>query len=194
MFPKTGSIPTSILIFMSNTWICLFFQLIFHFVRCFLRSWSAKWFVCLLIKCLVFFFNVDVFCIVCVCVCVCMRVCVCVCLSVCLSSLVCMVGVVFVYVDRVYGFLWVFFFMRSWMFQHDYLDTYCFECHICMCLYFCFCTCSAQLSMFHMERRSRNTLIIIIIIGPVNWILSNITHQERTLPCPVPPLSATTDG
>ena len=35
-----------------------------------------------------------------------------------------MVGVVFVYVDTVYGFLWVFFFMLSWMFQHDYLDTY----------------------------------------------------------------------
>ena len=31
-------------------------------------------------------------------------------------------------------------------------------------LYFFYCTCSVQLSMFHMERRSRNTLIIIIII------------------------------
>ena len=31
-------------------------------------------------------------------------------------------------------------------------------------LYFCICTCSAQLSMFYMERHSRNTLIIIIII------------------------------
>ena len=30
--------------------------------------------------------------------------------------------------------------------------------------YFCICTCSAQLSMFHMERHSRNTLIVIIII------------------------------
>ena len=30
--------------------------------------------------------------------------------------------------------------------------------------YFSICTCSAQLSMFHMEKRSRNTLIIIIII------------------------------
>ena len=29
---------------------------------------------------------------------------------------------------------------------------------------FCICTCSAQLSMFHMERCSRNTLIIIIIL------------------------------
>ena len=28
-------------------------------------------------------------------------------------------------------------------------------------LYFCVCTCSAQLNMFHMERRSRNMLIII---------------------------------
>ena len=30
--------------------------------------------------------------------------------------------------------------------------------------HFCICTCSAQLSMFHMERRSRNTLITISII------------------------------
>ena len=29
------------------------------------------------------------------------------------------------------------------------------------CVVFCICTCSAQLSMFHMERRSGNTLIII---------------------------------
>ena len=31
-------------------------------------------------------------------------------------------------------------------------------------LYFCICTCSAQLGMFHMERCSRNRLIIIMII------------------------------
>ena len=30
--------------------------------------------------------------------------------------------------------------------------------------YFCICTCSAQLSMFHMERCSRNTIITSIII------------------------------
>ena len=78
-----------------------------------------------------------------------------------------MVGVVFEYVDTVYRFLWVFFFMLSCMFQHEFLDTYCFECLICMCLYFCICTCSAQLSMFHMERRSRNMLIIIIIISVI---------------------------
>ena len=39
-----------------------------------------------------------------------------------------MVGVVFVYVDTVYGFLWLFFYILSWMFQHGYLDTCCFEC------------------------------------------------------------------
>ena len=44
-----------------------------------------------------------------------------------------MVGFVFVYGIRV---LWVFFFMLSWMFQHDYLDTYCFECLISMCFVF----------------------------------------------------------
>ena len=47
-------------------------------------------------------------------------------------SLVCMVGVIFVYVDTVYGFYGYSVFMLSWMFQHDYLDTYCFECLICM--------------------------------------------------------------
>ena len=31
--------------------------------------------------------------------------------------------------------------------------------------YFCICTCSAQLSMFHMEKRSTNALIIIIILS-----------------------------
>ena len=29
-------------------------------------------------------------------------------------------------------------------------------------LYFCICTCSAQLSMFHVERRSRNMLILLL--------------------------------
>ena len=55
---------------------------------------------------------------------------------VCLSSLVCMVGVVFLYFDTVYGVFWVFFFVLSWMFQLDYLDTYCFECLICVCFVF----------------------------------------------------------
>ena len=47
-------------------------------------------------------------------------------------------------------------------------------------LYFCICTCSAQLSMFHMERRSRNTLIITTIIkspGP-NKITNEMLEQH----------------
>ena len=47
-----------------------------------------------------------------------------------------MVGVIFVFVDtvvRCYGYS---FFMLSWMFQHDHLDTCCFDCLICMCFVF----------------------------------------------------------
>ena len=45
---------------------------------------------------------------------------------------------------------------------------------VCFCVChsvgdFCICTCSAQLSMFHMERRFRNTLIIIIITLQGIW-------------------------
>ena len=53
-------------------------------------------------------------------------------------------------------------FMLSWMFQHDYLNAYCFDLYACV-LHFCICICSAQLSMFHMERRSRNRLIITLV-------------------------------
>ena len=47
------------------------------------------------------------------------------------------------YVDTVSGFLWAMFFfffffppLFSWMFQHDCLDTCCFECLMCMCFVF----------------------------------------------------------
>ena len=43
----------------------------------------------------------------------------------------------------------------------------CFECLMCIfvvVVVFGICTCSTQLSRFHLERRSRNTLIIITII------------------------------
>ena len=134
---------------------------------------------------------------VCVCVCVCVRVCVCVCvwmcvwererdsewvsdwvcmclsvsLSLCLSSLVCMVGVIFVCIDTVYGLYGHSFFMLSWMFQHVYLDTCCFECLLYM---FCIYAFSVQLSMFHMERHSRNAHIIIIIIIIITYKASKV--------------------
>ena len=48
-------------------------------------------------------------------------------------------------------------------------------------LYFCICTCSVQLSMFHMERRSRNTLTTIIfkyVIFSGNLRLSDKMYQR----------------
>ena len=80
---------------------------------------------------------------VCVCVCVCAHVwvsvcvylCVCACACLCVWSLVCVVGVIFCVPWYSIWILWGFF-MLSWMFQHDHLDTYCFECLICMCFIF----------------------------------------------------------
>ena len=64
-----------------------------------------------------------------------------------------------VYVDVVFGFYGYLFVCFSMIIWTPVLSV------LCACvLYFCICTCSAQLSMFHMEKRSRNTLIIIIII------------------------------
>ena len=48
-------------------------------------------------------------------------------------------------------------------------------------LYFCICTCSAYLSMFHMERRSRNTLITIIIIIVVVVVVVVITTLQSKM-------------
>ena len=48
-----------------------------------------------------------------------------------------MVSAIFLYIDTVFGFYgYSFFFMLSWMLQHDYFDTCCFECLICMCFVF----------------------------------------------------------
>ena len=84
------------------------------------------------------------------------------------------------FIVRGYGtwVLWIFFFMLSWMFSIiSWTPTVLSVLYACVS-YFCICTCSAQLSMFHMKRHSRNTLIIIIIIidlcffpapGPPCW-------------------------
>ena len=69
-------------------------------------------------------------------------------------------GLFFVYVDMVCGFYGYSFFMLSMIIWTPTVLSVLYAC----VSYFCICTCSAQLSMFHMERRSRNTLIIIIII------------------------------
>ena len=66
----------------------------------------------------------------CVCVCVCLYVC----LSVCHHQFV-WLGLFLYMLIWFMGFMGILF-MLSWMFQHDYLDTYCFECLICMCFVF----------------------------------------------------------
>ena len=77
-----------------------------------------------------------------------------------------MVGVVFVYVETVYGYSFLClvgcFSMIIWT------PTVLSVLYACV-LYFCICTCSGQLSMFHMERCSRNTLIIIINNNTILW-------------------------
>ena len=47
--------------------------------------------------------------------------------------------------------------------------------------YFCIYTCSAQLNMFHMEMRSRNTLIIIIIKFDFEFLSQN--RNTKNCPC-----------
>ena len=46
-------------------------------------------------------------------------------------------------------------------------------------LYFCICTCSAQLSVFHMERRSRNTLIVIITISGSSKAPPSVSSEDK---------------
>ena len=58
--------------------------------------------------------------------------CVCVCVCVCVINS--FYGLGYFSVDTVFGFYRYYFFMLSWMFQHDYFDTCCFEFLICICL------------------------------------------------------------
>ena len=90
------------------------------------------------------------------------------------------------------GTFFFFFFFEypslqlSWMFEHDCLDTCCLGVLYASVLYVCICTCSVQSSMFHMERRSRNTLIIIIPVDRLwlHWVLpwkKQMAKQESHL-------------
>ena len=75
-----------------------------------------------------------------------------------------MAGVIFVHVDTVYGFYGHSFLCLAGCFSM-LIWTPTVLSVLCACvLYFCICTCAAQLSMFYIERRSRYTIIIIIVI------------------------------
>ena len=75
-----------------------------------------------------------------------------------------MAGITFVYVDTVYGFYGYSFSCLVGCFSTILCTPAVLSVVYACVLYYCICTCSAQLSMFHMERHSRNTLSIIIII------------------------------
>ena len=86
-------------------------------------------------------------------------------MSVCLSVIISLCSGLFLCTVMQYiGFMGVFFFCLIGRFSMIVWTPTVFECLICMRFLFSYCTCSAQLSMFHMDKRSRNTLIIIIII------------------------------
>ena len=109
----------------------------------------------------------------CVCVCVCERACVHVCMCVCVCVCVCVCGIISLYGWDYfhvcwYGIwvLWVIFFFNCLVgcFSMTVWTPAGLGVLYACVLYFCICTGSPQLSMFHMERSSRNTLIIILII------------------------------
>ena len=71
--------------------------------------------------------------------------------------------------DTFFSLFFFFFFfdpslLLSWMFEYDCLDTCYFGCLICFVIVLLYLHLFSELSMFHMERRSRNMLIIVIII------------------------------
>ena len=98
----------------------------------------------------------------CVCVCICVCVCVCVRVCVCMSVIISLCGwgyflcTLIQYMD----FMGVFLCLVGCFSMITWTPTVLSVLYACVS-YFCICICSAQLSMFHMERRSRNTLIII---------------------------------
>ena len=75
-----------------------------------------------------------------------------------------MVGVTHLYVDTVFGFYGYFFNCFVGCLSMIVWTPAVLSVFYARVLYFCICLSSAQLSIFHMERRSRNTLIIIIFI------------------------------
>ena len=94
--------------------------------------------------------------------------------------------VVFFCVRTVYGYIWVFLLCLVGCFSMIIWTPTVLSVLYACALYFCICTCSAQLSMFHMDRRSRNTLIIIIIIkcrelGFKAWSCHNINDSQLAL-------------
>ena len=97
---------------------------------------------------------------VCVCVCACVRACV----RACVWSLVCMVGVIFVYPATVFGFYGYSLLCLVGCFSMIIWTPAVLSVLYACVLHFCICTCSAQLSMFHMERRSKICSLLLLLL------------------------------
>ena len=71
-------------------------------------------------------------------------------------------------------------FMLCWMSQH--LDTFCFSA--LYVLYFCICICSAQMSMFHMDRHSKNTNYYYYYYYLLTYLCPSllVKHRPSTIP------------
>ena len=102
-----------------------------------------------------------------------------VCVCVCVCEIISLVGVIFVYVDTVFGFYGYSFLCLVGCFSMIIWTPAALSVLYACVLYFCICTCSAQLIMFHMERRSKNRLIIIII--KVIWLLHIMVNIKDVL-------------
>ena len=114
----------------------------------------------------------------------------CVCVSTCLSSLVCIVGVIYVNVDTVLGFIggrgrgccvfffWFFFvfLLISWMFQHHCLDTCCFWESYTFCV-FVFAPVQRNWACFTWK----GTLEIRSLL--LAEVVCSLYHQHWTSPC-----------
>ena len=98
-------------------------------------------------------------------------VCVCVCVIISLCS-----WVIFVYVNAVYWLYGSSFLCLTGCFSMIFRTPTVLSVLYACIFYSCICTCSARLSMFHTEKRSRNTLITIIIIIIALKFLSCPTH------------------
>ena len=94
-----------------------------------------------------------------------------------------MVGVIFMYVDTVYGLYGYSFFMLSWMFQNDYLDTGCFECLVCMGFVFLYLHLFSAIEHFSHGKELTIIIIIIIIIllSQNRTEVGNLKSFNRTL-------------
>ena len=101
-----------------------------------------------------------------------------ICLSVCHHQFV-WLGLLLCMLIRYIRVLWVFFLCSVGSFSMIIWTSTVLRVLFACVLYFCIWTCSARLSTFHMERPSRNTLIIIVLLLLLfnHWYTASFYHS-----------------